>query len=220
MSYTDKGEINTSWQRYVLGDIIRVPHVVPCLEPGADLRDNHVGYTENTGPVVGKLRPAIVVGIHPTGLTCIPICSSGGKGFREIDANDCLWIRQWNDDSEIWRGISESRYLLVAHPHKVSESSYINLTQAFPISYKYPIKPMGHLTEASWSRLKELWMITLEKGQVPVKRQEAYANDEIRKVPLAGELKKAREAQLQKQSGGRIDKDFVTVSYSRDGRRR
>lgn len=149
---------------YNVGDIVRVPHVVPNMDanqkafPEEGTSTEDIIFTKTLGHLCTKIRPAIVVAVFPENLLTLPVHSCGGTGLRyrgkHYVRSALLLPREVDVAGLTQEERNMSLFLTGWEPTK--PGSHVRLEEMYFVETGWPLKTNGSLEKLSCERLKLL----------------------------------------------------------------
>lgn len=162
----EKGNIDTTWDEWEVGDIIRMPQVVPQLYDGITRPSDKAVESDKFGRILLKERACIVLGVFPRSLLVLPILTSNGEGIGAKHKILKLTGAVLIEENTRWKpGPTKNRLVVVRRRgYDVPEQAYVQLTGFFTISYSLPLVKLGRLRTSSTSRLQRMMQECLDIG--------------------------------------------------------
>ena len=145
--------IQSQASKYQVGQIVRLPHIVPSLdsqEPNKDYRihSNVVGY------ICPKSRYAVIVAIYPTRMIVLPMysCHQNGIKYKNADYQlTAMSIMSPDEDRPACldpKRLTKER-LLNAGDTRFDAGSHINLNEPMSVNYGWRIRYKDCLSQRS-----------------------------------------------------------------------
>ena len=153
---------------YKRGMIINAPLHEPMCPRGQARPLAHYESISAWGNVFTKPRYLIVIALHETEYTCIPLYSHNGEGLRgkERYRNEFISVRDERRIASDFRAHSDHEPLVckILKDRVLDADTTAWLTHPVARSYDLNLSVCGQLDEASLKRLVELMMLKMREG--------------------------------------------------------
>ena len=166
---------STTWSSsdFSLGEIVLAPWYAPNMNPALSFSDRDCAYAAQTGPIVAKMRPCIVVGKLPDGLLTVPVRSYGGNGDTNLTPSKreyILRLKDREDDDVFWDTLHKDSYLVSSvDPTKCSAhcgwrprpASFVDVSTTWTVEGKWPVRKLcaGLMPEELRRLVEAVWFM-------------------------------------------------------------
>lgn len=205
---------------FCVGDIIRLPHLVPCLnskETNPDLRI----YSAVAGFICPKNRFAIVVGVFMDRMHVLPMYTCHGTGVSKkpedykltsVSVRHPQDIKPPNQDILARDTITTNN--TAGHIWKLG--SHVNVLDVVSVNYSWNLeRGYGALTDSSRTRLQTRVMIAQQMMRVPVSKQRLFYEEKVMEANVREkQTLTVVHSQAPRQTAGRSTRPSPSIGGS------